>query len=257
MYKSFYFGRSKNIEDESMNEYLESNRKKFNDLMGQIGFHVRVKQPKSELSKRYHKRNVSFYESKFKKDRANSISYDGLVELIDFFSYLLNKEIPKYNNNPIELMYELMNECYQNYYEDFKQGNFGQVIDDSLVDNIILDLEAELIEEGHGIEGAVKHYYGKRYERDSRNRVLAIKKHGLNCYACGFNFEKLYGQRGKDFIEVHHIKPLSTLEEAVEVNPETDLVPLCANCHRMVHRSKDNVLSFEELKQLILEHKKL
>ena len=79
--------------------------------------------------------------------------------------------------------------------------------------------------------------------------------HGLNCYACGFNFEEVYGERGKEFIEIHHIKPLSTLEEAIEINPKTDLVPLCANCHRMVHRRKDNYLSIEELKEIIRKHK--
>ncbi len=127
----------------------------------------------------------------------------------------------------------------------------------SLLDNTALvnaindDIEAEQVEEGRGIEGAVQYYYGKRYERDLNNRKLAIKKHGLDCYVCGFNFEDTYGDRGKDFIEVHHIQPLSTLEEAMEINPETDLVPLCANCHRMVHRKKDNVLSVEELKQIV------
>lgn len=113
------------------------------------------------------------------------------------------------------------------------------------------DLEAEQAEEGNGIEGNVKYYYGKRYERVSKNRKLAIKKHGLSCFACGFNFEKVYGERGIDFIEVHHIKPLSTLEEAVKINPETDLVPLCANCHRMVHRRKNDVLNVEQLKGIL------
>ncbi|UYG95332.1 HNH endonuclease [Cytobacillus firmus] len=117
------------------------------------------------------------------------------------------------------------------------------------------DLEAEQVEEGHRIEGNIKYYYGKRYERDSNNRRLAIKKHGLNCYACEFNFEQVYGERGKDFIEVHHIKPLSTFEEAAEINPEKDLVPLCANCHRMVHRKKGEVLSIEELKEILLKQK--
>lgn len=121
----------------------------------------------------------------------------------------------------------------------------------ALLSAINSDLEAEQIEEGNGIEGSVKYYYGKHYERDSKNRRLAIKKHGINCVACGFNFEKVYGERGKDFIEVHHIKPLSTLEEAVEINPETDLVPLCANCHRMVHRRKEDILSIDELKKII------
>lgn len=124
--------------------------------------------------------------------------------------------------------------------------------DRGLIHTINSDLEAEQVEEGHGIEGNVRYYYGKRYERDSKNRTLAIKKHGLNCYACGFNFEEVYGERGKDFIEIHHVKPLSTLEEAIKINPETDLVPLCANCHRMVHRRKDSVLSIEELKEIIV-----
>lgn len=128
--------------------------------------------------------------------------------------------------------------------------------DENLINIIKSDLEAEHLEEGNGVEGNVKYYYGKRYERDFNNRRLAIKKHGLNCYACHFNFEKVYGQRGKDFIEIHHIKPLSTLEEATEMNPEIDLVPLCANCHRMVHRRKDEVLSIEELKNIIYKNKR-
>ncbi|WP_255407452.1 HNH endonuclease [Sporosarcina sp. P13] len=78
-----------------------------------------------------------------------------------------------------------------------------------------------------------------------------MKKFGLNCCVCDFNFEEMYGERGKDFIEVHHVKPLSALKEAAEINPDTDLVPLCANCHRMVHRRKDDVLGIDELKGLI------
>ncbi|MCT2347531.1 HNH endonuclease [Niallia taxi] len=125
----------------------------------------------------------------------------------------------------------------------------------SLINRIESDLEAEQIEDGHGIEGNVKYYYGKRYERDSKNRSIAIKKHGARCFACGFSFEEVYGERGKDFIEVHHINPLSTLETAVEINPEIDLIPLCANCHRMVHRRKDTVLSIEGLKEIIAENR--
>ena len=101
------------------------------------------------------------------------------------------------------------------------------------------------------MESKVTYYYGKRYERDSKNRKLAIKKNGLNWHACGFNFEQVYGKQGKEFIEVHHIQLLSTLNEAVEINPAADLVPLCANCHRMIHWRKDNVLSIDELKEIL------
>jgi 5-methylcytosine-specific restriction enzyme A len=54
---------------------------------------------------------------------------------------------------------------------------------------------------------------------------------------------------------VHHVKPLSTIKEEVEINPETDLVPVCANCHRMIHRRKDDVLTIEELKSIVEQRK--
>ncbi|MFL0361669.1 HNH endonuclease [Pseudobacillus sp. 179-B 2D1 NHS] len=52
-------------------------------------------------------------------------------------------------------------------------------------------------------------------------------------------------------MEVHHVKPLSTIGEEVVIDPEKDLAPVCSNCHRMIHRRKDDVLSIEELKSLI------
>lgn len=100
-------------------------------------------------------------------------------------------------------------------------------------------------------DGEVKQYYGNRYERKVINRLRAIEIHGTSCRVCGFNFEEFYGEHGKDFIEVHHIKPLSTLEEAIEIDPENDLIPVCSNCHRMLHRKRDNVLSIKELKSLL------
>jgi 5-methylcytosine-specific restriction enzyme A len=75
--------------------------------------------------------------------------------------------------------------------------------------------------------------------------------HCFTCVVCGFNFEDVYGERGKDFIEVHHVKPLSSIGEEVVIDPMGDLIPVCANCHRMIHRRKDNVLSIEELKNVM------
>ena len=70
---------------------------------------------------------------------------------------------------------------------------------------------------------------------------------------CDFDFEEVYGELGKDFIEVHHTKPLSSLEHEVEVNPEEDLVCLCSNCHRMIHRNRNKIMTVEELKKLMEE----
>jgi len=118
---------------------------------------------------------------------------------------------------------------------------------EELSNAIDLDIEAEKTEDGYGIEGGSRDYYGKRYERNARNRLLAIQEHGLSCKACEFNFETVYGERGKDFIEVHHVKPLNTLTKAMKINPKTDLIPLCSNCHRMIHRRKDKILTLNEL----------
>ncbi|MCJ1655327.1 HNH endonuclease [Staphylococcus sp. NRL 16/872] len=56
---------------------------------------------------------------------------------------------------------------------------------------------------------------------------------------------------GRDFVEIHHLKPLFINGEEHLVNPYTDLVPLCSNCHRMIHRRKYEPYSIEELKSII------
>lgn len=105
------------------------------------------------------------------------------------------------------------------------------------------------------VEGRIKVSYIKQYERNKVNRRKALEIHGTTCMICGFNFEEVYGPRGRGFIEVHHIKPLSENEQEVLVNPETDLVCVCSNCHSMFHRERYNVPSVEELKKEILKTK--
>ncbi|MBJ6749889.1 EVE domain-containing protein [Geomonas anaerohicana] len=126
---------------------------------------------------------------------------------------------------------------------------FGAELPESLV---VKDIEAEITEDaGPRSEGGTKEYFGKRYERDAINRRRAIEHHGLACKACGFNFERVYGERGSGFIEVHHVKPISMLKEKQQVDPKTDLVTLCSNCHKMIHRRPDNILTIAELKKLL------
>lgn len=97
--------------------------------------------------------------------------------------------------------------------------------------------------------------YTTRYERNAQNRRNAITIHGTVCQGCGFDFEKTYGEIGRDYIEVHHVKPLCEGEGSVPINAETDLICVCANCHRMIHRRKDSVLSLKALQELLLAHK--
>jgi 5-methylcytosine-specific restriction protein A len=50
--------------------------------------------------------------------------------------------------------------------------------------------------------------------------------------------ERVYGELGREFIHVHHITPLSELGGPAPVDPAKDLVPLCPNCHAIVHRRR-------------------
>lgn len=101
-------------------------------------------------------------------------------------------------------------------------------------------------------EGKVRVISSNVYERDPRNRRLAILYHGMTCKACGFNFFDVYGEHGKDFIEIHHIKPLHQLQgQEIHIDPKKDMIPLCSNCHKMIHRRKNIILSVDELKTML------
>lgn len=100
-------------------------------------------------------------------------------------------------------------------------------------------------------EGKIIKQFGTKYERNITLRKKALEIHGTKCIVCGFDFEDYYGELGKGFIEVHHLNPMYTIRQEVVVNPKTDLVPVCSNCHKMIHRKKDKPLEIEELKKII------
>jgi 5-methylcytosine-specific restriction protein A len=103
---------------------------------------------------------------------------------------------------------------------------------------------------GSVLEGKATRQEVTRYERSPVNRAAAISLHGAICKACGFDFAKVYGAIGDGFIEVHHITPVSDLGGPVLIDPLVDLVPLCSNCHRMVHR-QDPPISVDELRSVL------
>jgi 5-methylcytosine-specific restriction protein A len=96
-------------------------------------------------------------------------------------------------------------------------------------------------------EGAVSKVQVNRYERDSAARRACLAKHGTRCQVCGLRFDERYGEIGKDFIHVHHLKPLAAMRKEYELDPQTDLRPVCPNCHAMLHTSEPP-LSISELK---------
>lgn len=75
-----------------------------------------------------------------------------------------------------------------------------------------------------------------KYERSRYNRALCLRYFGFTCKGCGTHMETKYGPLGQDVIHVHHIVPVSQMGGAYRLNPIKDLVPLCPNCHNVVHR---------------------
>lgn len=72
----------------------------------------------------------------------------------------------------------------------------------------------------------------------------------LYCEACKFNFEEKYGKLGENFIEGHHLKPVSSLQEG-DVTKVEDIALLCANCHHMVHRYKPWISKKADLPKIL------
>ncbi|MFA5898219.1 MAG: hypothetical protein WC829_03805 [Hyphomicrobium sp.] len=108
----------------------------------------------------------------------------------------------------------------------------------------------ENIAPGKYLEGRVREVGRIERTRNGQARQECIDRQGTACCVCGFDFGAVYGERGAGFIEVHHISPIGELECEREIDPETDLRPVCSNCHRMLHRNGTN-LTIEELKLLI------
>lgn len=100
-------------------------------------------------------------------------------------------------------------------------------------------------------EGAQKSITVNAYERNREAREKCIKHFGTKCIVCNFDFEETYGDLGAGFIHVHHITPLSVKKgKKYKVDPLKDIVPVCPNCHAMIHRRK-KALSINELKKML------
>jgi putative restriction endonuclease len=100
-------------------------------------------------------------------------------------------------------------------------------------------------------EGGERQVFSTKYERNRGLRDQAIAIHGLTCKGCGINFRTIYGAWGDGFIHVHHLKPVSGGKQIVR--PATDLIVVCANCHSMIHRRKNQLLTIVEVQQLIAQ----
>ena len=99
-------------------------------------------------------------------------------------------------------------------------------------------------------EGALITVKANKYERNQKARKECVAKKGYYCLVCGRDFESTYGEIGRGFIHVHHLTPISSIGQEYELNVDTDLAPVCPNCHYMLHR-KNPPYTIEELKDIL------
>jgi hypothetical protein len=128
-------------------------------------------------------------------------------------------------------------------------ADLGPVGESTFSNDLFQDPVEELVETEEGRRVLRLHLVRER----SLALVRSFKRtlRNFRCSVCGFDFEQVYGEIGRDFIEAHHTKPVASLEENERVTVE-DLLAVCSNCHRMLHRRMP-LLTADELKAHLAE----
>ena len=93
-----------------------------------------------------------------------------------------------------------------------------------------------------------------RRERKSHAATLCKQRDNFICRVCSFDFSKVYGLLGNDFAEAHHIVPLGSNKKLRSTTID-DLITVCPNCHRMLHRMSGNTKDINSLRQIIKREK--
>lgn len=137
-------------------------------------------------------------------------------------------------------------------------GNLLKYIESNFSDSNQNDVFPEMVnEDSDAYEGIKKSVIVNKYERSSIARSKCIEHHGTSCKVCSLDFSKMYGELGKDFIHVHHIIPIHKIGKEYKINYIKDLIPVCPNCHAMLHRKLDGKeVDVEELKIILERNRK-
>ena len=120
---------------------------------------------------------------------------------------------------------------------------------DSNIKKLGIEQNTFVVNERELTEGEKKHLEYEQAHRNPALRRACIQKYGYQCQCCGMDFASLYGEElGAGFIEVHHLKMISNFENERPDNYLENLVPLCSNCHSMIHHGKNGPLTLRELR---------
>lgn len=105
------------------------------------------------------------------------------------------------------------------------------------------------------VEGAVKQITVNAYERNDAARAACLKEFGYTCAVCEVKLSDIYGPIADQFIQVHHLRSITTHDGEHPVDPIEDLRPVCPNCHAIIHRRRPDHHDIGEVREMIAEQK--
>lgn len=141
----------------------------------------------------------------------------------------------------ISIKDEVLESLESNWFNFITENSY---VGNSFISNDVITKKTETY-----YEGKSKEVTQTRYERNPRARKMCLEHYGYSCQICDFNFEEIFGEIGKGFIHVHHITPISKVGKEYKIEPLKDLIPVCPNCHAMIH-SKRPAFGINEIKQI-------
>ncbi|MBN8586678.1 MAG: HNH endonuclease [Ignavibacteria bacterium] len=207
-------------------------------------------------------RNPSRNDTKFSQKVRNLKSHNTLNGLADY-DYTEKKYkitdagILHLKNNSDIVKYLLVNDFE---YSDLESA-FIELENNAETDKKAIEVFDENILIQEGIKKITE---VSVYERSTLLREKAIDKFkntddSIDCHTCDFNFSKFYGVAlGKLFIEIHHVKPIFKYEDedlTRKIDDALDnVIPVCSNCHRMIHRNWKKPLEISYLIDRINEN---
>jgi len=195
-------------------------------------------------------RTISAFEHSLKNARD---TFDSHTETSARIGWRNEERGPRKLEKNAEIVWDRYSDSDRETIWNLLAKHVSKIVPPEVINDISAEQEAS---DGNPVttktEGGKKVVTIYKYERNLALRSRAFEIYGYNCAVCEFNFEKFYGVWGKGFGEVHHLLPLSDSDAKRETDPETDLIILCSNCHRMVHRKRGITLTVKELKKKII-----
>ena len=167
---------------------------------------------------------------------------NGEYRLTKFTEYFYFKKAELGDNIFIEKINRTKNNCY---YEIDLIKNI------KIQDKFIYPDEVPIAEELTMPEGGKMRVTVNKYERSKKAREECIEHWKALCAVCELEFINRYGEIGDGFIHVHHKTPISKIGKKYKINPINDLIPVCPNCHSMIHK-KNPPFTIEEVKKMLV-----